>query len=74
MLKQKIRKPYSRNKIFWKIFRKFALDEKHILLRGSRLTNTPTGIFGIVVYSGMDTKLMQNQNKKGINNQSLKLR
>ena len=39
----------------------FALGPKQLLLKGSKLINTTNGILGVVVYTGIDTKLMQNQ-------------
>lgn len=35
-----------------------------MLLKGSKLMNTPDGVIGVVVYTGHDTKMMQNQNKQ----------
>lgn len=39
----------------------YALGPKQLLLKGSKLINTAKGILGVVVYTGIDTKLMQNQ-------------
>lgn len=33
-----------------------------MLLKGSRLMNTENGVFGVVVFTGLDTKVMQNMN------------
>lgn len=40
----------------------YSLGPKQLLLKGSKLINTAKGILGVVVYTGIDTKLMQNQN------------
>lgn len=40
----------------------FSLNQNQLLLKGSKLMNTDW-IVGTVVYSGLDTKLMQNQNE-----------
>jgi len=40
----------------------FSLNENHLLLKGAKLKNTKW-IVGFVVYTGNDTKLMQNQQK-----------
>jgi len=40
----------------------YPLSEKQLLLKGSKLMNTGW-VVGCVVYTGLDTKLMQNQNK-----------
>jgi magnesium-transporting ATPase (P-type) len=40
----------------------YSLNENHLLLKGSVLKNTKW-VFGFVVYTGNDTKLMQNQQK-----------
>jgi len=44
-------------------FEEYILTENNLLLKGSKLMNTNQGITGIVVYSGQDTRLLQNQNK-----------
>ena len=38
----------------------YSLGPKQLLLKGSKLANTAKGILGVVVYTGLDTKLMQN--------------
>ena len=39
-----------------------SLNESHILLRGSSLRNTDW-VYGIVIYTGHDTKVMMNSSK-----------
>lgn len=41
---------------------KFSLDNDKMLLRGCRLRNTKW-CFGVVIFAGRDTKLMQNSGK-----------
>ena len=42
--------------------KKYALDNDNIVLRGAILRNTPW-CYGVVVFAGKDTKLMQNSGK-----------
>ena len=44
---------------------KFYFDIKNILLRGGRLKNTDF-VYGIIVYSGQETKLMKNINRSSL--------
>ena len=44
---------------------KFYFDIKNILLRGGRLKNTDF-VYGIIVYSGKETKLMKNINRSSL--------
>ncbi|XP_059479634.1 probable phospholipid-transporting ATPase IA isoform X2 [Neocloeon triangulifer] len=46
------------------------LGPEQLLLRGAKLRNT-NWIFGLVVYTGVDTKLMQNSNKAPLKRSSL---
>lgn len=41
---------------------KFSLDNEKMLLRGCRLRNTKW-CFGVVIFAGRETKLMQNSGK-----------
>lgn len=41
---------------------KYSLDNDKMLLRGCRLRNTKW-CFGVVIFAGRDTKLMQNSGK-----------
>jgi phospholipid-transporting ATPase len=43
--------------------RDYALDPKQLLLRGAQLRNT-SWVYGIVVFTGHETKLMLNSSKK----------
>lgn len=36
----------------------YSLGPKQLLLKGSKLINTTDGILGVVIYTGIDTKLM----------------
>ncbi|CAF4658700.1 unnamed protein product, partial [Rotaria magnacalcarata] len=47
--------------LIWK-GKTLPLKNDHVLLRGTRLRNTPWA-FGIVCYAGPDTKLMKNSGK-----------
>lgn len=38
----------------------YSLGPNQLLLKGSKLMNTARGILGVVVYTGIDTKVMQN--------------
>jgi magnesium-transporting ATPase (P-type) len=42
--------------------KKYPLDNERILLRGAVLRNTPW-CYGVVLFAGRDTKLMQNSGK-----------
>ena len=46
------------------------LGPDQLLLRGAKLKNT-NWVFGLVVYTGVDTKLMQNSNKAPLKRSSL---
>ncbi|XP_065347057.1 probable phospholipid-transporting ATPase IA isoform X1 [Cloeon dipterum] len=47
-----------------------ALGPEQLLLRGAKLKNT-NWVFGLVVYTGVDTKLMQNSNKAPLKRSTL---
>ena len=42
--------------------KKYAIDNEQILLRGAVLRNT-SWCYGVVIFAGKDTKLMQNSGK-----------
>ncbi|KAG8454552.1 hypothetical protein GDO86_000972, partial [Hymenochirus boettgeri] len=49
---------------------KYSLDNNCILLRGCRIRNTET-CYGLVIYAGIDTKIMKNSGKVKIKNTKL---
>jgi len=49
---------------------KLPLGPDQLLLRGAKLKNT-NWVFGLVVYTGVDTKLMQNSNRAPLKRSSL---
>lgn len=49
---------------------KYSLDNEHILLRGTVLRNT-AWCYGVVVFAGKDTKLMQNSGKTKLKRTSI---
>uniref|UniRef100_A0A8C5P6M7 P-type ATPase N-terminal domain-containing protein n=1 Tax=Leptobrachium leishanense TaxID=445787 RepID=A0A8C5P6M7_9ANUR len=51
---------------------KYSLDNDHILLRGCRIRNTKT-CYGLVIYAGVDSKIMKNCGKVRIKKTKLDL-